>query len=1124
MRSIFAIGLLASSWLFSNSAVAGPACTGNYLLEKTFSTGAKWQLCWEHRQREGIVYHDLFYTPPGGTESKILNQANMAQIHVPYDDNGARYHDVSDYGLGSNYLNDLQSGDCPSGEFRGENNKNMLCMQTRNRNHAHAHISDNGNTNHHKIGQYFEIFSVSHVGAYNYIPTWRLYDDGTIEVIMGATGSLQRFRTGSQNQSNGWLLNNSDRYGVSHLHNYYWRLDFDLGSNANDDVVEEVEFVSQTGNLSRIKSITPFTTEVARSVAPDKYRSWRIRDGVNTNASGHTIAYQIEPLLTGHRDQGPSYEPWTHNDFYVTVNKNCEKYASHNPEVSGCTDNLSTFVNGQNLSGADIVVWYGLSFHHIPRNEDEPKMHAHWNSFKIIPRNVTVKNPLADISNNINTPPVLSSLGDQSNVVGESISLTLSASDVDGDDLTYTANGLPDGLNIASNGEISGIPSTAGVYNVTFYVNDGEATDQQEVIWTIHSIGLGGCNTYSSTDIPIAITSSGTITVTSNLNITQSGIINDVNVLNLKGRHTYMSDLDFKLTSPTGTTVQIINNSCGSKNDFELSLDGASTDSWPCPPIDGGTYKPSSSLAVFNGEQRKGDWVLTINDRYNQDGGSLDQWALEICSNSITPPNEPPVVTSPGTQSSTVADVISLAIIASDPDGDTLTFSSDSLPPGLQINSTSGIISGTLLSGSAGPHAVSISVNDGNNHIAIASFGWQVDALNQAPVLTNPGNQSDSEGNTVTLTITASDPEGDALTFSSSNLPSGLQLNSASGVISGTLVPASVGSHSVTISVNDGNGHTESVSFIWQVIALNQAPILTNPGTQSHSEGDTVSLTIAANDPNADTLTFSSSNLPSGLQLNSASGVISGTLVSASVGSHSVTVSVSDGQASDITSFTWTISEVIIPPVNDNELQNDVAITNLSAARGNEIMYVVNPGAGKNLQITISGGSGDADIYVRYGSEPTTSQYDCRPYRNGNDESCTFSGTESGTYYVMIRAYSSFSGLSIKATYEDLPSSNNELQNGVTISNLTANRGDHLLYSVSPGAGENMQISISGGSGDADIYVLYGSEPTTSQYNCRPYRNGNNETCTINSTQAGTYYVMIRAYSSFSGLSLQATF
>jgi serine protease len=66
--------------------------------------------------------------------------------------------------------------------------------------------------------------------------------------------------------------------------------------------------------------------------------------------------------------------------------------------------------------------------------------------------------------------------------------------------------------------------------------------------------------------------------------------------------------------------------------------------------------------------------------------------------------------------------------------------------------------------------------------------------------------------------------------------------------------------------------------------------------------------------------------------------------------------------------------------------------------------------------------------------------------------------------------------------------------------------------------------SISGGSGDADLYVRLGSAPTDSGYGCRPYLNGNNETCTFNSPSAGTYYVRLKAYSTFSGVTLTANY
>lgn len=99
------------------------------------------------------------------------------------------------------------------------------------------------------------------------------------------------------------------------------------------------------------------------------------------------------------------------------------------------------------------------------------------------------------------------------------------------------------------------------------------------------------------------------------------------------------------------------------------------------------------------------------------------------------------------------------------------------------------------------------------------------------------------------------------------------------------------------------------------------------------------------------------------------------------------------------------------------------------------------------------------------------------------------------------------------------------LQNGVPVANLSGATGAELRYTmVLPAGATNLQFQISGGSGDADMYVRFGSAPTTSTYDCRPYLSGNNETCTIPSPQAGTYHVMLRGYSAFSGVTLRGSF
>lgn len=216
------------------------------------------------------------------------------------------------------------------------------------------------------------------------------------------------------------------------------------------------------------------------------------------------------------------------------------------------------------------------------------------------------------------------------------------------------------------------------------------------------------------------------------------------------------------------------------------------------------------------------------------------------------------------------------------------------------------------------------------------------------------------------------------------------------------------------------------------------------------------------------------------------------------------------------------LSDVTPPPVIDNVLENGIAVTNLSASVDQLLRFTFEvPANSTNLNFVISGGTGDADLYVKFGSEPSLNSYDCRPYRNGNSESCNISNVQTGTYHVMIHAYSSFSGVSLLASFDEAPSSDS----GFPKTNLSASRGTWLHYTLQVPAGMSvLNASISGGSGDADLYVRYGEEPTTTAYNCRPYKNGNEESCNLANPVAGTWYISLRAYSKFSGVTLDANY
>ncbi len=99
------------------------------------------------------------------------------------------------------------------------------------------------------------------------------------------------------------------------------------------------------------------------------------------------------------------------------------------------------------------------------------------------------------------------------------------------------------------------------------------------------------------------------------------------------------------------------------------------------------------------------------------------------------------------------------------------------------------------------------------------------------------------------------------------------------------------------------------------------------------------------------------------------------------------------------------------------------------------------------------------------------------------------------------------------------------LSNGQSVGNLSGGSGSWLYYVLSVPSGQtSLEIKTSGGSGDADLYVKRGALPTTSSYDYRPYKSGNNETVTVSSPASGDWYVGIRGYSSYSGVTLVGTY
>jgi subtilisin-like proprotein convertase family protein len=148
--------------------------------------------------------------------------------------------------------------------------------------------------------------------------------------------------------------------------------------------------------------------------------------------------------------------------------------------------------------------------------------------------------------------------------------------------------------------------------------------------------GIVSCK--MSSDVPIEISDATPVEINSTLTVPASSAvtISDLNVIGLKGSHTYVHDLRFTLISPSGTSVVILDSICDGDHDFDLNLDdsGIPISNAPCPFVSGEVLKPNKSLAAFNGENSVGTWTLKVTDNEEFDGGTLTGWGLNFNSTS----------------------------------------------------------------------------------------------------------------------------------------------------------------------------------------------------------------------------------------------------------------------------------------------------------------------------------------------------------------------------------------------------------------------------------------------------------------------------------------------------------
>jgi putative Ig domain-containing protein len=329
---------------------------------------------------------------------------------------------------------------------------------------------------------------------------------------------------------------------------------------------------------------------------------------------------------------------------------------------------------------------------------------------------------------------------------------------------------------------------------------------------------------------------------------------------------------------------------------------------------------------------------------------------------------------------------------ANDVDGDPLRFSIANKPVWATFNTVSGALSGTPTASGVGTYAnITIAVTDGSKKVSLAPFSISVSSTaNRAPTISGTPPTAVSVGQAYSFRPTAADADKNTLGFSIANKPAWATFSSVTGQLSGTPTSAHLGSYaSVTISVSDGKASAALAPFTINVAAAaNKDPTISGAPQTSVNAGSAYAFRPTAADADGDTLTFSITNRPTWAAFNTATGQLSGTPTSASVGTYSnIVIKVSDGKASvALAPFAINVIDSMIgaasltwePPTTNTD---GSALTNLAGYR---IVYGASP---TQLTQTIQVASAGMSSYVVENLAPGTYYFALRAYTAKGAES-----------------------------------------------------------------------------------------------------------------------------------------
>ncbi len=261
--------------------------------------------------------------------------------------------------------------------------------------------------------------------------------------------------------------------------------------------------------------------------------------------------------------------------------------------------------------------------------------------------------------------------------------------------------------------------------------------------------------------------------------------------------------------------------------------------------------------------------------------------------------------------------------------------------------------------GTGGSYRVTVSATDSSNNVGTQDLSITVTETNSAPSLDGIGARQTVQATALSISLSAvdSDLPENTLTYTRNGTDGTITADDTrTATFTWTPALSDLGVHNVLFTVNDGNGGTDSEAIVITVITTNQAPVLTNPGPQTVTAGNTLSINLSATDDDGDDLTYTLSGIVGNAQIGSQSGVFSWTPTSAHVGEHIITIVVDDGIVTVREQVTFTVNAApnpVLDPVGDRTITMGETLSIQLASTdtaGNGVFYtVITPPSGSTF-------------------------------------------------------------------------------------------------------------------------------------------------------------------------------